>query len=102
VTATILNILDQLGSCHLTIANELRQVREVQHDAGRSVLALCEDCCAPIVGKEDIVLCVLRTKMVPGDLENVELGGGQRAAHILSGGDVLPNGSRLSCGAELK
>ena len=40
--------------------------------------------------------------MFAGDLENVELGGGQRAAHVIDGGYVLPNGVRLSCGAELE
>ncbi len=29
--------------------------------------------------------------MFTGDLENLELGGGQRAAHVIDGGYVLPN-----------
>ena len=80
-TTTIRDISDYVGSRHLTIAKECRQVREVQHDARGSVLVLGEDCRAAIVGKEHIALGILRTKMVLGDPENVALGGSQRAAY---------------------
>ena len=46
----------------------------MQHDARGSIRALGKDCRAPIARKKDVALGVLRTKMVPGDLKDVELG----------------------------
>jgi hypothetical protein len=81
ITTAILDIPNYVRTRHVTIANELGQVGEVEHDARRPAAILGKDGRAALISEIDVALSVLWTKLLAGDLKNVELSSGKRAAH---------------------
>lgn len=80
ITAAVPDVPNHVGTRHLPSANELGQVREVQHDARRTAATFGENRRATIVREEDVSFRVLLTKFIADDLENFELGRAEWAA----------------------